>query len=187
MAAPLLFLNTDARILELIRKGDEEALATLYSTSRRLVASFVSRNSGTFDDAEDVLQEALIILWERVRSGKFEYSSRLSTFLLGTAKNIWLQRLRRARREIRTEVDPDATADDSPTALNGMIDEEDTQRVRAAMDRLGEPCRKLLLLFYWEELPLEEIATQLGFANASTVKSKKYQCKKALERLVRND
>jgi DNA-directed RNA polymerase specialized sigma24 family protein len=37
------------------------------------VTAFVLRNSGTQDDAEDMLQEALVILWERVRSGRFEY------------------------------------------------------------------------------------------------------------------
>ncbi|MGB6649412.1 MAG: sigma-70 family RNA polymerase sigma factor, partial [Bacteroidota bacterium] len=49
---------------------------------------------------------------------------------------------------------------------------------------LGEPCRTLLLLFYWEERSMGEIAVELGFANADTAKSKKYQCKKALEKLL---
>jgi len=57
--------------------------------------------------------------------------------------------------------------------------------VRDALDRLGEPCRTLLILFYWEEASMEEIASRLGFANAETAKSKKYQCKKALEQILR--
>jgi DNA-directed RNA polymerase specialized sigma24 family protein len=39
-------------------------------------------------------------------------------------------------------------------------------------------------LFYWDEYSLEEIAAAMGFANAETVKSKKYQCKKALEQYL---
>jgi len=53
------------------------------------------------------------------------------------------------------------------------------------MKQIGNPCHDLLLLYYWEERTMEEIALKLGFANADTVKSKKYQCKKILEKLVK--
>src|SRR5512136_746931 len=99
MARSLLFLNPDSRILDLIRKGDEGALVDLYRSSRRPVSAFVTRNSGSSDDAEDVLQEALVVLWERVRAGRFEYTAQLGTFVFATARNIWLRRLARKRRE----------------------------------------------------------------------------------------
>jgi RNA polymerase sigma factor (sigma-70 family) len=184
MKASLLFLSSDARVLDHIRKGDDEALVTLYQSSRRPVTAFVLRNSGTADDAEDMLQEALIVLWERVRSGRFSYDAKLDTFIFATAKNMWLRRLARARRELPGT--PDAGATDDPSPLEQMIETEEAQLVEAALRQLGEPCRTLLLLFYWEELPLEEIAARLGFLNADTVKSKKYQCKKALQQSLLN-
>lgn len=186
MKAPLSFLNNDARILDLIRKGDEEALVMLYQSNRRPVTAFIVRNNGTNDDAEDMLQEALVVLWERVRSGRFEYASRLDTFVFATAKHMWLRRLARMRREISGAIDPDMTARDEASVLDEMIESEQARMVQQALDTLGEPCRKLLLLFYWEEVPMEEIARQLGFANADTVKSKKYQCKKALAILLKD-
>src|ERR1700690_1079872 len=100
MTSSLFFLNSDAKILDLIRKGDdEESLAALYRANRRPVLSYVTRNSGTSDDADDVLQEAVVVLWEKVRSGNFRYESKLSTFIMGAAKNIWLRRLARRRKE----------------------------------------------------------------------------------------
>jgi len=127
------------------------------------------------------LQEALIILWERVRSGKFEYTAKLGTFIFAVVRNLWLRRLARAKKELP---DPDAgineiSGDASP--LERLIEEEETGLVARALEMIGEPCKQLLLLFYWEEQSLEEIALALGFANASTAKSKKYQCKKTLE------
>jgi DNA-directed RNA polymerase specialized sigma24 family protein len=68
-----------------------------------------------------------------------------------------------------------------------MIESEEAQIVRGALEKLGEPCRTLLLLFYWEELSMDEIAGRLGFANAETAKSKKYQCKKELQRLLKEN
>lgn len=180
-----LFLTSDARILDLIRRGDEKGLVLLLGSTRTMVTSFVLRNSGTVSDAEDLLQEAVVILWEKVRRGEFEYRSKLSTFVFATVKNLWLRRLARSRREIPMELDPERAESDDPSPLDEAIETEQAQLVRDALERLGDPCKTLLLLFYWEELPMEEIAVRMGMANADTAKSKKYQCKKALERLLK--
>lgn len=180
----VLFLNTERRLLERIARGDDRALASLYDTNWKVTVSYVLRNSGTTDDAKDLLQEALVILWERVRSGKFEASARLGTFLHGTVRNLWLRRLARRRRETPDEAAGDASSD-APSPLEELVESEEAGLVNDALNRLGDPCRRLLMLFYWEELPMEEIAVRMGFANADTAKSKKYQCKKALQELLR--
>ncbi len=185
MAARLLLFPGDARILERIRCGDEAALVELYRSNRRPVTAFVTRNSGTADDAEDLLQEALIVFWERVRGGRFESTAAVNTFIYATVRNMWLRRLAATRREARTGDDPDGQPDPASSPLEAMIGNERTAMVRKALETLGDPCRTLLLLFYWEELSMEEIATRMGFANAETAKSKKYQCKKALGSLLR--
>lgn len=184
MARSPLFLNRDAKILDLMRNGDEEALVMLYRDTRTMVVSYIVRNSGTADDAEDMLQEALVVLWERVRGGNFEYSAKLSTFVVATVKNLWSRRLARRRREtfLREENDPPS---DDPLALDELIASEEHDLLRQAMEQIGELCRRLLLLFYWEERPMEEIASTLGLANADTAKSKKYQCKKNLEQVLK--
>lgn len=185
MSPPLFFLSSDARVIDLIKKGDEEALVILYEANRRPITSFVVRNSGNPQDAEDMLQEGLVVLWERVRAGKFEYTAQLGTFIFATVKNMWLRRLARLRREVPSELDPDTNPANGVSPLEMMIEDEQASLVREALDKLGEPCRKLLLLFYWEELSMVQIAEQLGFANAETAKSKKYQCKKSLEKLLK--
>lgn len=185
MSPSLLFFNQDSRILDLLRKGDEQGLMMLYEANRTMITTYVLRNSGNPDDAEDMIQEALVILWERVRSGRFEQSAKLSTFLFAAVRNLWSRRLARSRREkpeTFAEIDP---PDDQASPLEALMENETIDQVRRALDKLGEQCRKILLLFYWEERSMEEIAVTMGFANAETVKSKKYQCKKGLERLLK--
>ena len=181
----LFFLNEDARILDQLKKGDEKALILVYQTSERQVAAFVTRNNGNEDDAKDVLQEALVVLWERVRSGRYEHTAKISTFVFATAKNMWLRRLARARRETTEDMTNSLTPSNDASALDEMIETEEAAGIASALNQLGDPCRKLLLLYYWEELSMDEIATHMGFANADTVKSKKYQCKKELTKLLR--
>jgi len=186
MQTPFFFLNDDSKLLDALRNGDNEALVELFRQNRRPVTSLVTRNQGSEDDAEDVLQEAVVVLWQRVRSGSFEYQSKLSTFIYATAKNIWFRRLAHQRRELPGTEDTFDIASGDTTPLEELEENERVLAVQKAMEQIGNPCRDLLLLFYWEERSMEEIAMKLGFANADTVKSKKYQCKKSLEHLVRN-
>ena len=183
MRRPLVLFSSDAQILDQMRRGDEEALVTLYHTHRRSITGYVVKNNGTADDAEDMLQESLVILWERVRSGRFEHTAQLGTFLFGIAKNLWKRALARRRREPPADKDTEV-GDDALSVLDIMIGREETNFVLESLDKIGETCRRLLLLYYWEELSMEEIAVRMGFANATTAKSKKYQCKKALEQVL---
>lgn len=183
MGSPLLFFDSDARILDGIRRGDEASLVKLYGAHRRAITALVTRNSGSPDDANDILQEALIVLWERVRRGTYEQTASIGTFLYATARNIWLRRLARTRRERPEDPATRDTAGDEPSRLDILISDEEQAALHAALDQLGEPCRSLLVMFYWEEATMEEIARRLGWANAATAKSKKYQCKEQLKRL----
>lgn len=158
---------------------------TLYRTNEKQVSAFVVRNNGTHDDAEDLLQEALVILWEKVRTGCYEHSAKISTFVYGTVKNLWLRRLARSRREIVADMGIDPVPSNDLSPLEEVIASEEAHRIASALDTLGDPCRKLLLLYYWEDLSMDEIARRLGFANADTAKSKKYQCKKSLQKLLK--
>jgi RNA polymerase sigma factor (sigma-70 family) len=185
MPSHFYFFNEDAKLLNALRNGDDHALVDLYHQNRRSIASLVVRNHGTEDDVEDVLQEALIVLWERVRQGSFEYHAKLSTFIYATAKNIWLRQLSRHRRELPLPDDDYEIADGESLPLEDLEENERVLAVQRAMEQMGNPCHDLLLLYYWEDLSMEKIAVKLGFANADTVKSKKYQCKEALGRLVK--
>jgi RNA polymerase sigma factor (sigma-70 family) len=185
MQTPLFFLNEDSKLLDALRNGDDSVLEELFHKNRRSIASLVIRNHGTEDDAEDVLQESLIVLWERIRKGTFEYQAKLSTFIYATAKNIWFRKLAQQRREFPSTSETFEIPSGDSTPIEEMEENERILAVEQAMEEIGNPCRDILLLYYWEEQTMEEIAVKLGFANADTVKSKKYQCKKALEKLVK--
>ncbi len=184
MKGSLFFLTDDTKILDLVRRGDEEALVRLYEVNRKPIFNYIARNHGTPDDAEDLLQEAVIILWERVRAGTYRHAAKLSTFIYGTVKNLWLRRLARTRRETSTEPNSESVPHTETNPLEELIERDELEWITKGLAAIGEQCRQLLLLFYWEERSMDEIAAEMGFANAETVKSKKYQCKKALEQAL---
>ncbi|MFQ5583450.1 MAG: RNA polymerase sigma factor, partial [Calditrichia bacterium] len=173
----------DREILERIRQNDRSVLGELFAGYRRMVFGYITSNGGSRSDAEDMLQEAIIVLWQNVSSGNFELTAKLSTYIMGIVKNKWMAEMRKRRRFPDGNFTGDVVGDD-PSALQGLIDEEKTRSIREALNELSPVCKELLLLFYFEERNFDDIARIMNFANANVVKAKKYQCKKSLEKVL---
>ncbi|HEY5824107.1 MAG TPA: sigma factor-like helix-turn-helix DNA-binding protein [Cyclobacteriaceae bacterium] len=66
------------------------------------------------------------------------------------------------------------------------MDSAEREKIIAkCLDQLGETCRKVLMLYYFDEMSMQEIADKMGFANTDTAKTKKYKCKQKLDELVK--
>src|SRR5690606_18400997 len=89
---------SDETIVEEIRKGNKEALVYLYEGNYASIRNYILKNSGDSDDVEDILQDAVIVVWQKVSQKEFELTAKLSTFLFAVAKNLWLKALNKAKR-----------------------------------------------------------------------------------------
>jgi RNA polymerase sigma factor (sigma-70 family) len=175
---------SDEEIIRRIREGDEKVLLALYKRNIEPVRSLVMKNSGQIADAEDLLQETLVAIWQKAARPEFELTARLDTLIYAIARNLWLKQLRKQGRLTATAFEDGDM--DLPEAEVKNEEEGDQSAVLAKyMEQLGSTCRELLSLFYYEQWDMEKIAEKMGFANADTAKAKKYQCKKKLEDLIR--
>ncbi len=173
----------EQKLLNRIKGNDRTVLGELFVRYKKLVASYISKHGGDHSDAEDMLQEAIIVVWQKVCSGKFELTSKLSTYILAIVKNKWSAEMRKRGRF--SEELPVDVSDGNPDTLETVIKDEKMVEVRKALDALNQVCKELLMLFYFEERNLRDIARILGFANPEVAKSKKYQCKKSLETILK--
>lgn len=174
----------DQQILKRIRQNDRTVLGELFIEYEKMVFGYITARGGSNADAEDMLQEAIIVLWQNVSSGSFKLTAKLSTYIMSIAKNKWMAEMRKRSRSLDGGLLQDAP-DETPSALQGIIADEKTRRIRRALDSLSPVCKELLLLFYFEERSLEDIARIMNFANANVAKTKKYQCKKSLEKILK--
>lgn len=168
---------TDEKVLELIRSGNEKALEFLYRKNYRMVVRLIMRNSGSEDEAKDVFQDALIVFWEKVRSHNLIMTSKISTYLFSVAQNLWRKELDRKLRnsgEMKEGI-----------ALPEWERSEKVEIIRNCIQSLSETCRKILTLYYFDQLSMVDLAKEMGFANADTAKTKKYKCKNELDKLVK--
>jgi RNA polymerase sigma factor (sigma-70 family) len=170
--------NMDEKeIFERICKGDEKALEVLYKKYYRMMTKLVISNSGTEEEARDVYQDALIVFWQKARSGNLVLTSKMSTFIYSICLNLWRKELDRKKRLSNEEKDSSVVMD-TETAEREKI-------IAKCIDQLGETCKKVLMFYYFEEMSMQDIADKLGFANTDTAKTKKYKCKKKLDELVK--
>ncbi len=169
--------------LEALRNGDSSVLESIYRSNRASFLSFALGFGINHDDALDIYQDTIIAFRENVTSGKLtELKCAPSTYLCAIGKYKIFQLLRRQK----------------PNALNGRIiveetnevidvnlfEEEYTNRMKLIGDqlkKLGNRCRKILILFYYEGYTLDEIAMKLDYSNKLVLKSQKSRCLKQLK------
>jgi RNA polymerase sigma factor (sigma-70 family) len=165
-------------LFERIQKGDEKALEFIYKKYYRMMTKLVITNSGTEEEARDVYQDALVVFWQKARTGNLVLTSKMSTYIYSICQNLWRKELDRKKRLSNEEKDSSESMD-----LDGP---EREKIIAKCMDQLGETCRKVLMFYYFDEMSMQEIAEKLGFANTDTAKTKKYKCKQKLDELVKS-
>lgn len=174
--------GSEQEILERLQQGDQEVLVDLYHANFGMVRNHVLKNNGAVEDAEDLLQESLVVLWQNVRKPGFELTSKISTYIMAVCKNLWLKQLGKNSRMMGEELIKPQVHSENPDPGQHL----DLKKIHDALSELGETCKNILVMFYFDGYDMTAIAEALQFNNADTAKAKKYQCFKKLEEIVKS-
>ncbi len=167
---------TDEKIIELIQnRKEDKALIKLYRYQGK-VTSLVKSRGGSKDDAQDVFQEALLILCKKVWEGNFKLTAKLDTYLYSICYNLWRHQLEKNNKHFKVEVNDQLQLTDVDGIDEAIEKECKINLAESVLIKLGEPCLKLLKMFYYEALKMKEIANRLGYKSESTAKTQKYKC-----------
>ena len=175
-------LNEQA-LLKGLAQNDSKAVETLYKSHFTMIQHFVENNNGSFDDARDVFQEAMIALYEKVQLDSFVLTCQIKTYLFSICKHLWLKRL----QQMGKYSSPLSAHEESISIEMDMGQIEKKDAAFAIMDRalnsLGEPCKSLLEGYYLNKKGMQELASQFGYTNADNAKNQKYKCLMRLKKL----
>jgi RNA polymerase sigma factor (sigma-70 family) len=160
---------TDHQVIEHLQNNHySHAVKGLYGLLPS-IKKYIVANNGNSEDAKDIFQDALVILYKKVQAGGFVLTVPLKTYLLAVVKNCWLQELRRRNKFPATE----QANDIEEIVIN---EEEGFATAQAAFNLLGEKCRQLLMLFYFRKQSFKDIAAALSFSDENVAKNQKYRC-----------
>jgi RNA polymerase sigma factor (sigma-70 family) len=176
-------IPSDREIVLGILNDSEEALNRLYKSYFPMVLQFILNNNGSADDAKDVYQEAIIVLYNKVKQGNFELSAKLKTFIYSVCRRIWLKKLNHQSNKtqnINDYEDVFAVEDDIE-----HHEEKDAQfeRMKDALSQLGEPCKTIIEDFYIRNQTMQDICEKFGYTNSDNAKTQKYKCLQRLKKL----
>ena len=179
-------MTTEPKEQELLRGlaiSNRQAIETIYKDNYNMVQAFILNNSGSSDDARDIFQEAMIVLYQKVKSGSFELNCQLKTYLYSVCRRLWLKRLGQWQRSI-SEVDGlrDTVPVEDEMERHDQRN-QDFQIMEQSLNSLGEPCRSLLKAYYLEMKSMVEIAGDFGYTNADNAKNQKYKCLMRLKKI----
>lgn len=181
--------HTEGELIDRCLAGDQAAWGVVYRQYMPLVSVIVHRSSWRFtlEEREDLAQEIFI----RVVKGlpNFRRESSLKTFLARIAYNHCVSALRRRlARKRDVEIRPltvDRNGEEQPLEIGDpavdldrrLVEDEQRVEIAAALARMGEPCRKLIVARFWEEKSYEELA-QAAASNTNTIGVRIMRCLK---------
>lgn len=173
----------ETALLQGLARNDRSAIETIYAQQYTMVQTLIINNNGTAEDARDIFQEAMIVLYEKAKSGSFELNCQLKTYVYSVSRRLWLKRLQQLQKYA-----PAANGVEETVSVEEDMEVHDQRNsdfvmMERALSSIGEPCKSLLEAFYLQKRNMTEIAGNFGYTNADNAKNQKYKCLMRLKKL----
>lgn len=180
---------TDDQILKGILRHDNVVLAYIYKQYFYKVNAFVKKNNGDEDDVNDVFQEAIIIIYRKLKENDLLFENRsFEVYLFSVCRFLWLKELEKRRMDKIKLNDTlsfqDEIYDDDLVAV--VEKNERFLLYQKHFRNISSDCQKILQLFF-EKVPIKQIAHIMGFKSEKYVKTRKFKCKELLIERIKQD
>ncbi|MEO6718964.1 MAG: sigma-70 family RNA polymerase sigma factor [Ferruginibacter sp.] len=179
-------VNTTEQEQELLKglaQNDKNAIEVIYRENYGAIQSFVINNNGSADEARDIFQEAMIVLYEKSKLPKFSLSCQIKTYLYSICRRLWLKRLQQLSKYSTQVESLEETIPVEEEIEDHEKRNEDFILMENAMAKIGEPCKSLLDAYYIQKKSMQDIAADFGYTNADNAKTQKYKCLLRLKKL----
>lgn len=182
--------NNEQQLLAAVAEGDRRATELVYRQQYPVVCGWLAKNGSTDEDAADIFQEAMVVLFNKSQSSDFRLTCNLGTYLLAISKNLWYKKLQQNSRSPLQWMDngeEEHAEGNEKTYLDDLNvhheREAHFEQLNSALSQIGEPCRSLLMAFYHNDKSMQEIAAEFGYTNPDNAKTQKYKCLTRLKKL----
>ena len=173
-------------LIELLKKGDQKTLEKIYLDHREGFINFSKKYNVDERDAIDIYQDSILILRENAINGKIDtLNSNISTYLFAIGKYKIYHNFRvQSKLEITNDFNLVEENIDIDVNLYGQDITNEQQLLKKYYDQLGDRCKSILNLFYYQGYTLDEIRTILNYSNKKVLKSQKSRCIKQLRDMI---
>lgn len=178
---------SDAELIAAIKSGNDidNAVGFIYRTHYRLLENYVLTNSGNEMDAEDIIQEVLVVFIDMIQLEKYRNEAGVRSFLYTLTRNLWITELRKRKSDFkRNEIFEFSREKEEDDISEFLLYKEAQGVIVQLFERMGEKCKHILTLFYYENLSMKEILKQTNYENEQVLRNRKYKCLKELTDII---
>jgi len=169
-------MSKHSNILAQLRSGDnKKAIVVLYQAFP-MIRKLICSNGGNDADAQDVFQDALLVLYRNAQKPTFELTCAPSTYLYSVARFLWKDLLKKRNKEVSLEYD---TRDQNVLESDLEFYQEQqtkTSQLASVLQQLGDKCKLLLQAYYYKKMSMKEIAQKFEYSSVNSAKTQKYKC-----------
>jgi len=179
---------SDEAIVEGLRLRSDYIINFVYKEFFPIMKFLVNENGGSDEDAEDIFQDGIIIIYNKISSNQLILTSSFKTYMYSVCRNLWLQKLNKRKAIFDKLSDVEEYIDLPQDTLNeSNAREVELHRIiQIHFLAMAEDCQKVLRLFA-KNIPLRDIASILGYKTEKYAKTKKYMCKEELKKRISED
>jgi RNA polymerase sigma factor (sigma-70 family) len=179
---------SNLELLNGIIRNDTIILQFIYKNFYSKINFFIKKNSGDDDDANDVFQEAIIIIYRKLKANDLVLDCTFETYLYSVCRFLWLKQLDKRKLEKEKIKDNHEYNEDLyDDGLEKVADLNERYRLyQKHFANLGKDCQKILQL-YFDKVPLKNIAQIMGFKGEKYAKKRKFKCKEYLINSIKQD
>ena len=168
--------QSDFETFKGLKSNDNQAYEILYAFYYPSVRNFITKNSGSEDDAQDIFQETLLVLLEKVPRDDFNLTSSLKTYIFAISSNLWLKRLRDGRKMVKTELDVYEKYLTDYEEAESDLSQANTNRLVKVFKIMTHKCITLLKAIFYDEKNIDTITKEHGYTNKHNAQNQKYKC-----------
>jgi RNA polymerase sigma factor (sigma-70 family) len=178
---------SNEELLNGILRNDNVILQFIYKNFYYKVNLYVKKNSGDDDDANEEFQEAVIVIYRKLKANDLKLTCGFETYLFSVCKYLWFKQLE--RRKTDKEWIRDNPYDENeyvPDFMEAADKNERFKLYQKHFQMLGADCQKLLQLFF-DKISLKQITQIMGFTSEKYLKKRKFKCKEYLVTSIKQD
>ena len=175
--------------LDQIRNGDQSQIEAIYNNHRaEFISWIVKLYHCPCEDAGEIFQYAVITFYENVMSSKLKVlDCSVKTYLFAIGRKKYLEKLKSQKKFEPNYNDSMLVNLPDVQKTDALIKEQRLDCVERALEKLGEPGRTILELYYYHGKSMEEIAELLNYKNSATAKNLKYKFLLRLKKIVEDE
>jgi RNA polymerase sigma factor (sigma-70 family) len=169
--------NSSEQLITNLREGNRSSYEALYKENYSSVERFIVNNSGTPDDAKDIFQDTLLVLFTKLKDDNFELTASLKTYIIAISKNLWFKKLRNMSYHEESTL-TDYYSNKFYCEIDSSIEKEKPywEKLQTYLSKITAHCKHLLNSMFFKNRNIEKIQKEYGYSSKHNAQNQKHKC-----------